>query len=195
MRYRYFVLITAFLLFPFAISQSVHGQGRGFRGGRSTPQDDNRRVADQNLVHFLLNNHDKIKRTVKEIPNGVETTTESDDAQVAAKIQEHVRWMKVRVEKSKPIRMRDLLFRELFQHTDKIKMVVKSTDKGVHVTETSNDPYVAKLIQAHAKVVSGFVAKGFAEARQNHSAPSRVEAPNEVPAARKNNPGRENRKK
>jgi len=47
----------------------------------------------------------------------------------------------------------------------------EDTDKGVRVTETSEDPYVVKLIQAHAKVVSGFVDRGFAEAMKNHPIP------------------------
>jgi hypothetical protein len=69
--------------------------------------------------------------------------------------------------------MRDPLFRELFQHTDKIKMNHEDTEKGVRVTETSEDPYVAKLIKAHAKAVSGFVERGFAEAMKNHPVPGK----------------------
>jgi len=41
----------------------------------------------------------------------------------------------------------------------------------VRVTETSEDPYVVKLIQAHAKVVSGFVERGFVEAKKNPPIP------------------------
>jgi len=47
----------------------------------------------------------------------------------------------------------------------------EDTDKGMRITETSEDPYVVKLIQAHAKVVSGFVDRGFAEAMKNHPIP------------------------
>ena len=47
----------------------------------------------------------------------------------------------------------------------------EDTDKGVRVTETSEDPYVVKLIQAHAKVVSGFVERGFVEAKKNPPIP------------------------
>jgi intracellular sulfur oxidation DsrE/DsrF family protein len=123
------------------------------------------------VFHFLLTNHDKITRKVKELPNGVETITESDDAAIAAKIQEHVKWMQYRVEEQKPIRMRDPLFAELFRHADKIKMEREETKKGVRVTETSDDAHVARLIKAHAKVVSGFVARGFDEAMKNHPVP------------------------
>lgn len=120
-----------------------------------------------------MTHHKKITRTVKELPGGVETLTESNDPDIADKIKEHVEWMEYRIKNTNPIRMRDPLFAELFQHTDKIKMVHEDTEKGVRVTETSKDPYVAKLIKAHAEAVSGFVARGFAEAMKNHAVPTK----------------------
>lgn len=105
-------------------------------------------------------------------------------------IKEHVEWMAHRIEKRNPIRMRDPLFAELFRHADKIRMTRAETETGVRVTERSEDPYVVKLIQAHAQVVSGFVERGFAEARRNHAVPdpppgdpSPGDAPTSVPPA------------
>tara|TARA_R110002095_G_scaffold78106_3_gene67229 strand:- start:45278 stop:46276 length:999 start_codon:yes stop_codon:yes gene_type:complete len=144
------------------------GPGRG-RGGHGQGQGHDR---DHQDFRFLLTNHQKIQRTVQELPNGVKTLTESNDPQVAAKIKEHVYWMKERIEKKQPIRMRDPLFAELFKHADQIKMVYEKTAKGVRVTETSDDPYIAQLIQAHAKAVSGFVKRGFPEAMKNHPVPN-----------------------
>ena len=103
--------------------------------------------------------------------DGVETVTESDDPAIVAKLQEHVAAMYKRVERPSPIRMRDPLFREIFRHTKQIEMKFETTDKGLRVTESSQDPYVATLIKAHAKVVSAFVARGFAEAQQMHPIP------------------------
>jgi hypothetical protein len=103
----------------------------------------------------------------------VVTITESDDPQVAAKIQEHVQAMHVRIKENQPIHRRDPLFDMLFRHSDKIEMKFEKTDKGMKVIETSADPYVVKLIQAHAKVVSRFVKNGFDEAHRNHEVPSR----------------------
>lgn len=175
-----------------ANAQPGQGRGLGFRGGQGTggpghggpgrgpgmqgngpgaEQHDDRHDSDREVFQFLLTNHEKIRRTVKELPNGVETLTESETPDVAAKIKEHVEWMSVRIKDAKPIRMRDPLFAEIFKHTDKIKMHHEDTDKGVRVTETSDDPVVVKLIQAHAKVVSGFVERGFAEAMKNHAVP------------------------
>jgi intracellular sulfur oxidation DsrE/DsrF family protein len=137
---------------------------------------DNRHDADHDVFQFLLQNHKKIKRTVKEISRGVETLTESDSPEIADKIKDHVEWMQYRVANNYPIRMRDPLFAELFQHTEKITMIHEHTDKGVRVIETSDDPYVVKLIQTHAKVVSGFVERGFAEAMKNHAIPGNEQA-------------------
>ena len=164
------VLAVTTLILTAAYAQPPGG-GRGRFGQGFGRAGDERFQTDRNDFQFLLRNHQKITRTVKPIPGGVETITESDDPAVAAKIKEHTKWMKVRIDQSRPIRMRDPLFRELFRHTDKIAMERVETDKGVHVIETSEDPYVSQLIRAHAKVVSGFVTRGFDEATKNHPVP------------------------
>lgn len=180
------LLVSAMFAEP-VLSQG-RGRGRGFGGGKGpvAGQDgalrangqgaqhgqDDRHAADREVFQFLLQNHDKIKRTVRELPSGVETLTESDIPEIAAKIKEHVDWMEHRIEEAQPIRMRDPLFAELFKHTDKIKMIHEDTPKGVRVREISSDPYVVKLIQAHANAVSGFVERGFAEAMKNHAVPA-----------------------
>lgn len=162
-------LVIAGLMATLVDAQRGPGPGAGGRGRGS----DERHEADHDVLHFLLDNHEKISRTVKRLENGVETLTESDDPAIARKIQEHVEWMQWRVEGPHPIRMRDPLFAELFRHTAQIKMSRVDTEKGVRVTETSDDPHVARLIQAHADVVSQFVAHGFAEAMKNHAVPGR----------------------
>ena len=150
------------------------GQGRGkggpgFRGGRQDKTFD----ADHEILHFLLDNGHKIRRRVKNLKDGIETLTESDDPEVTAKIQEHVAAMYDRLAENRPIHMRDPLFRELFQHADKIEMKSEETQKGIRVLETSKDPHAAKLLQEHAKVVSLFIKNGRAEAHKNHAVPVR----------------------
>lgn len=49
------------------------------------------------------------------------------------------------------------------------------TPGGVRVVETSADAYVVKLIQAHAEVVSAFIANGRSEMMKNHALPPRSE--------------------
>ena len=152
------------------VSAAEAQHGSGFRGGRG-PHGDPSFAADRDTFHFLLESHDKIKRKVKLLDNGVQTLTTSTDAEVAARIQEHVAAMYSRLEESRPIRLRDPLFAELFRHADKVSMRVENVEDGVRVTETSADPYTVKLLQAHSGVVSAFVEHGFAEARKNHEVP------------------------
>ena len=140
------------------------------QGGRGP---DAEHMADMQVFHFLLQNHNKIKRTVKKLDNGVETLTESEDPEVAKMIQKHVVQMTARVEKVSPIRMRDPLFAELFRNAKKVKIEHENTSKGVRVTETSADAFVVKLLQAHAEVVSKFVENGFAEAMKTHPVPAK----------------------
>jgi len=164
--------IVSAVLLILATGVQLHAQpprGRGFNGRMGH---DERHLADHQDFQFLLKNHKNIDRNVTELPNGVETLTESDDPAIAAKIKEHVKWMQYRVEETKPIRLRDPLFAELFRHTDKIKMVRVETKHGVRVTETSHDAHVVTLIKAHAKAVSGFVARGFEDAMKTHAVPT-----------------------
>jgi uncharacterized protein len=127
---------------------------------------------DQTVFHFLLRNHTSIRRTVKRLDNGVETLTESNRAEVAAKIQEHVAAMHQRVKDGRGLRFWDELFVALFRNHAKITMTVENTKTGVRVKETSDDAFTVKLIQAHADVVSAFVRHGFAEAHKNHNVPA-----------------------
>jgi YHS domain-containing protein len=73
--------------------------------------------------------------------------------------------------------MWDPLFAVLFQNADKVKMTVENTKTGVKITETSEDAYVVKLLQTHAKAVSGFVKDGMAGMHISHPVPPKGAAP------------------
>lgn len=165
-------LLTSVAWQTFAQPGPPFGRGRGGRGQGGDPQF----AVDRDVFHFLLANHDQIRRQVTQRADGVETVTESDKPEIAAKIQEHVAAMHRRVVEVRPIHMRDPLFAEVFRHASQIEMKCENTKHGVKVIETSKDPYVAKLIQAHAQVVNGFVKNGFAEAQQNHAVPGTATA-------------------
>lgn len=148
---------------------SVHSQQKkGFGKGKNDPA----MKADMEVFHFLLDNRKDIQRTVKNIDDGVETVTESNVPDVASKIKEHVAAMHERIKAGKGIHLRDPLFAEIFKNTDKITMVIEKTEKGVRVKETSKDAHVARLIQAHAEVVSKFIKNGHAEMRTDHPVPA-----------------------
>ena len=125
------------------------------------------------MFHYLLAHHKEIQRTVTRRDDGVETLTESDNPQIAARIQEHVAAMHKRIKDGNGLRYWDDLFVALFDRHADIKMQVENTEKGVKVVETSEDSNVVPLIQAHADVVSLFVKLGFEEARREHAVPGK----------------------
>ncbi len=138
----------------------------GYRQGGADHQQDHAVIQD------LLDQGSLIQRKVTLIEDGVETLTESENPELAVKIKEHVHAMHRRVVDVRPIRMRDPLFAAIFENAEAISMQITETEKGVRVIETSPHPYVVKLIQEHARVVSNFVKFGHSEAMKNHSVPA-----------------------
>ena len=173
LRENYFVVFQKSMADEPALAQGPprgigRGRGPGFGRGRGPGV---AMRADQDVFHYLLGHHADIRRTVKPLNNGVETLTESDQPEIAKKIQEHVAAMHKRIQEGRGLRYWDDLFAAIFRRHASIKMSVENTDKGVRVKETSDDPTVVALIQAHANVVSQFVARGFEEAHVNHRVP------------------------
>jgi quercetin dioxygenase-like cupin family protein len=127
---------------------------------------------DMQTIHALFGAHQQIKRTVKKLPNGVETMTESEVASVQVLLKEHVGAMYNRLATNQPIRQWDPLYAELFKQAGKIKMEILNTPKGIRVIETSTDPWVVSLLQAHAEGVSEFVNEGMAAMHKEHPLPA-----------------------
>lgn len=163
--------LTCLMLVNWAVAQPP---GKGPPPGKGKNKDANF-VVDRDVFHFLLDHRADIRRTVKKVDKGVETLTESDKPEITAKIQEHVAAMHQRIKDGKGIHLRDPLFAEIFRNYDKITMTYEKTAKGMKVTETSQDPYVVKLIQAHADVVTKFIENGHDEVHKNHAVPSKTE--------------------
>jgi len=119
-------------------------------------------------IHVLFAHRDQIRRTVTPIPGGVRTTTESDDPAVVAQLRDHVQAMYARLKEGRPINARDPLFAALFENAGKIHVKTENTEKGITVTETSDDPKVVDLVRRHAEVVNRFIANGMHEMMRTH---------------------------
>lgn len=119
------------------------------------------RRSDMARIHTLLDNHEKIRRTFKDLPNGIESLTESDDPALVPVLRQHVADMERRLKEGSPIHQVDPLFREIFANASRIEMKIETTTKGVRVIETSTDARVANLIREHARKVNGFVKEGY----------------------------------
>ena len=142
----------------------MHGMGPGgmtggpMMGGRM--QHDEAFAADMRLVHEMLGYNDRIKRTVTNLPDGIRTVTESDDAQVAQSIVAHVASMEKRLDEGRVFNLFSSTLPVLFAKKDKIRTKVESTGKGVIVVQTSDDAEVVAALQAHALEVSELARDG-----------------------------------
>jgi hypothetical protein len=125
-------------------------------------------LSEHNDIRELFFNHDRIKRTVTNLPDGIRTVTESDDPQVAATIKKHVADMGQRVEEGRdpglPIETPAL--HSIFRDNDKIKSTYETTEKGVIVVQTSTDASAVKALQDHAAEVSDLARRGMAAAHE-----------------------------
>jgi hypothetical protein len=180
----------------------MRGMGPGMAGSRGPAagpmagrmQHDDAASADMQLVHQLIMNHDRIKRTVANLPDGIRTVTESEDPQMAQAIKAHVASMVGRLSDGREFNMFSTTLPVLFANKDKIRTTVETTEKGSVVTQTSGDAAVVEALQAHAIEVSELAREGMvammrsaraamgAMPRRRSGGPS-TDAPNSRPPA------------
>ncbi|HEY5619882.1 MAG TPA: hypothetical protein VIK60_18215 [Vicinamibacterales bacterium] len=118
-------------------------------------------------IHELFANHDRITRTVTNLPDGIRTVTESDDLRIAQLLKDHVATMRQRVDTGNdpglPIESEAL--HAIFQNYEKIETKVETTEKGMVVVQTSTDAETVAALQQHASEVTDFVKDGMAAMR------------------------------
>jgi hypothetical protein len=142
----------------------MKGMGPGMMGmGRGSAT-----MAERDDIHNLLSQHDGIKRTVTNLPNGIRTVTESQDPEIAKTIKQHVADMGKRVEEGRDPGMpiESAALRSLFPARDKIKSTYQPTDKGYVVIQTSTDATVVKALQDHAAEVTDLAQRGMVAAQE-----------------------------
>ena len=152
-----------------AATADAQGPGRGMMGmrggmGMMGMARDSATRAQMGVIHQLVVNHERITRTVTNLPDGIRTVTESDDSLVARGIKEHVATMNDRVvagdDPGLPVESEAL--HALFRNKDKIRTQVDTTAKGIVVVQTSTDSVTVAALQQHASEVSELVRGGMA---------------------------------
>lgn len=140
-----------------------HGMGPGMMMGMGH---DPATMAQLSVIHELIVNHDRITRTVTNLPDGIRTVTESDDPQIAQLIKDHVASMTARVAaRSDPgLPIESPALHAILRGGDKVQTTVETTAKGSAVIQTSSDPETVAALQKHAAEVSSLVAGGMAAA-------------------------------
>ena len=133
----------------------------GMNGGSAT-------AAEHSDIRDLFFNHESIKRTVTNLPDGIRTVTESDDPQVAATIKKHVAEMGKRVEEGRDpgLPIESPALHSIFRDKDKIKSTYEVTEKGIVVVQTSTDATAVKALQDHAAEVTDLAQRGMVAAHE-----------------------------
>lgn len=140
----------------------MNGSMPMLNGGDTTP-------AEVEEMRVMFQNHPDITRSVTNLPDGIETLTESTDPDLAAAIVSHVLKMAERMETGRdpmvPIQSPTLQI--LFERGDRITTEMTPTESGIKVRQTSKDPEVVAALQTHAAEVSDLAARGMAAVRDS----------------------------
>lgn len=155
-RYLIVAVIALVLTMPpsWVRAQGMMGRGAGMR--RDTVA-----AAVMPVVHDLMMNHQKLRRTVTNLPDGVRTLTESDDSAMVAQLQHHVATTGILMASSKDLDVpASPTLRQLLARGASVTRTVERTARGVVVTETSKDSITVGLLRAHAAEVTDLVNRG-----------------------------------
>lgn len=156
------VLVAGGLTLTVSVAAAQGAGGMGMRGGMMGMRHDSTTMAQMALVHELVASHDRITRTVTNLPNGIRTVTESDDSVMVRQIREHVTSMSKRVDAGDDpaLPIESPALRAIYRGKDKIRTVTEMTAKGVVVVQTSTDSAVVVALQEHAAEVTDLVQRG-----------------------------------
>lgn len=113
-------------------------------------------------MEVMFRNFPAIGREVTNLPNGIRAHTFSDDPDLAGVIVSHVVGMIARVEEGRDpqVFIQSPTLDILFERRAGIATEIETTETGVVVTQTSDDPEVVAALQLHAAEVSDMAARG-----------------------------------
>lgn len=157
--------------------------GRDTMGRGMMMAGDSSSAAIMRVVHQLLMNHDKLRRTVTVLPNGIRTVTESDDSTMAQLIKRHVMATGELVVKGldPELPMSTPALHDVLRNGTRITRNTQETAQGVIVTETSADSATVAALHAHAAEVTALVSRGMSAMREammkNRGMPRRPRSP------------------
>jgi hypothetical protein len=142
-----------------------HGMGMGMGGGHGMMamlQGEDTSPEEVAELRSMFMHHPDIRRSVTNLPDGIETVTESDDPYLAERIISHVVGMIGRMEDGRdpriPIQSPTLDI--LFANRDLIRTEIEPTETGIRVVQRSGDPATVAALQTHAAEVSDMAARG-----------------------------------
>lgn len=162
---RYLQAVSAATLTAAMWAVPLRAQGGMMGGGMMMGgRGDSTSSAIMRVVHELVTNHEKLRRTVVNLPNGIRTLTESDDPIMSQQLKDHVAstgdLLAKGVDPNLP--MSTPVLHGVLRNGLRIVRQTNVTVKGVEVTETSDDSSTVTLLQSHAAEVTDLVNRGMA---------------------------------
>jgi hypothetical protein len=124
-------------------------------------------------VTFLVEHRDRVWRAVTTLPDGVEIVMGSSDPKVAELLRMQVRENTMRLKKGLPASVNDPLVDELYRNGPKVQVEMHVRPDGIRVVQTSDDPWIVRLLQAHAELVDRCLVVGWDEVKRPHPLPPR----------------------
>ena len=116
----------------------------------------------------LFERHRLMRRHVTVLADGVRSVTVSDDPSTAALLQQHVADMYRRLDENRPFPYpMSNSVPQMFANPTGYQRKLELLHNGVAVTETSADPDMVRVIQAHARELDRFVQEGMPAMMRN----------------------------
>ncbi|MGO4906765.1 hypothetical protein ACEN2J_00385 [Pseudorhodobacter sp. W20_MBD10_FR17] len=155
------------------VMSRMHGMGMGmghmggfgmdhmFKGIDTTPE-------EEAELRAMFEGHDKITRTVENLPNGIRTVTETTDPALRDQLVTHVIGMIDRVDQGRDpkVTIQSLTLDILFKNRALIVTEIDPTDTGIIIIQTSDDAETVAALQKHAAEVSDLAARGIISAQE-----------------------------
>jgi len=113
-------------------------------------------------LRALFTRHDRLRRRVEPLPDGIRTVTETDDEDLRDLLIAHVTGMIQRLEEGRNPRVmiQSPTLDILFSGHQGIETVIELTDTGIAVVQRARDPQLVAALQTHAAEVSDMAARG-----------------------------------
>lgn len=123
---------------------------------------ENASQAESDEIRVLFRNFETITREVENLENGIRTVTHSSDADVVKVLVSHSIGMIDRVKrKDDPkIIIQSPTLDAFFLQGDEIDSTIEVTERGLIITQTSENPQLVKGLQTHAAEVTAMAERG-----------------------------------
>jgi hypothetical protein len=118
--------------------------------------------AEEDELQVMFERHAGITRQVENLPNGIRTTTTTQDEDLRNALISHAVGMIDRVDQGRDpkVFIQSPTLDLIFENRALIDTSVETTEDGIIVTQTSDDITTVAALQTHAAEVSDLAARG-----------------------------------